>query len=120
MILKREKICGKKEKICGNNLKIKGSEFEGFEDFFIEKAILHFEKNAIQNTTKALKASTFVTWWTKNKVFESGDVWADIMEKLVKYKKQMQIKKPVAFENRLIAKTMTNAQFEASLKPDKA
>ena len=100
--------------------KIRGSEFEGFEDFFIEKAILHFEKNAIQNTTKALKASTFVTWWTKNKVFESGDVWADIMEKLVKHKKQMQIKNPVAFENRLVAKTMTNAQFEASLKPDKA
>ena len=100
--------------------KIRGSEFDGFEDFFIEKAILHFEKNAIQNTTKALKSSTFVTWWTKNKVFESGDVWADIMEKLVKHKKQMQIKNPVAFENRLVAKTMTNAQFEASLKPDKA
>ena len=100
--------------------KIRGSEFEGFEDFFIEKAILHFEKNAIQNTTKELKARTFVTWWTKNKVFESGDAWADIMEKLVKHKKQMQIKKPVAFENRLVAKTMTNAQFEASLKPDKA
>ena len=93
--------------------KIRGSEFEGFEDFFVEKAILHFEKNAIQNTTKELKASTFVTWWTKNKVFESGDVWADILEKLVKHKKQMQTKNLVSFENRLVAKTMTNAQFEA-------
>jgi hypothetical protein len=99
--------------------KIRGSEFEGFEDFFIEKAILHFEKNAIQNTTKELKASTFVTWWTKNKVFESGDVWADILEKLVKHKKQMQIKNPVSFENRLVAKTMTNAQFEEYVKLNK-
>jgi hypothetical protein len=96
--------------------KIKGSEFEGFEDFFTEKAILHFEKNAIQNTTKELKASTFVTWWTKNKVFESGDVWADILEKLVKHKKQMQAKNPIIFENRLVAKTMTNAQFEEYIK----
>jgi hypothetical protein len=92
--------------------KIKGSEFEGFEDFFIEKAIQHFEKNAIQKTTKELKASTFVTWWTKNKVFESGDVWADISEKLSKHKKQLQTTNPAAFENRLIAKTMTNAEFE--------
>ena len=96
--------------------KIKGSEFEGFEDFFIEKAILHFEQKAIQNTTKELKASTFVTWWTKNKVFESGEVWADISEKLAKHKKQLQIKSPEAFENRLIAKTMTNAQFEEYFK----
>jgi hypothetical protein len=96
--------------------RIKGSEFDGFEDFFIEKAILHFEKNAIQNTTKELKASTFVTWWTKNKVFESGDVWADILEKLVKHKKQMQTKNPIAFENRLVGKTITNAQFDEYVK----
>jgi plasmid replication initiation protein len=99
--------------------KITGSEFEGFEDFFIEKAIAHFEKNAIQKTTKALKASTFVTWWTKNKVFESGDVWADILEKLVKHKKQLQIKNPEAFDNRNIAKTMTHGQFAEYVKTDK-
>ncbi len=100
--------------------KVRGSEFEGFEDFFIEKAILHFEKNAIQNTTKELKASTFVTWWTKNKVFETGDVWADILEKLVKHKKEMQVKNPLTFENRMIAKTMTNAQFAEYVKLNKA
>jgi hypothetical protein len=95
---------------------IKGSEFEGYEDFFIEKAMQHFEKNAIQNTTKELKASTFVTWWTKNKVFADGDVWADILEKLAKHKKQLQEKTPAAFDNRLLAKTMTNAQFEELVK----
>ena len=99
--------------------KIKGSEFEGFEDFFIEKALLHFEKNAIQNTTKALKASTFVTWWTKNKVFESGDVWSDISEKLAKHKKQLQAKNPEILENRLLAKNMTYAEFEAHFKAKK-
>ena len=96
--------------------KVKGSEFEGYEDFFIERAIQYFEKNAIQSTTKELRASTFVTWWTKNKVFESGDVWADILEKLIKHKKQLQTKNPAAYDNRIIAKTMTNTQFETYIK----
>lgn len=96
--------------------KIKGSEFNGYEDFFVEKAIQYFEKNAIQNTTKELKASTFVTWWTKNKVFESGDVWAETLEKLGKHKKELMNKNPEAFENRIIARAMTHAQFEAYFK----
>lgn len=95
---------------------IKGSEFNGYEDIFIEKAILHFEKTAIQTTTKELKASTFVTWWTKNKVFESGEVWADILEKVVNHKKHLQKTNPTAFENRIIAKAMTNVQFEEYIK----
>ena len=96
--------------------KIKGSEFDGYEDFFIEQAILYFEKNALQKTTKALKSSTFVTWWTKNKVFESGDVWADILEKLAKHKKQLMNKSPEIYENRIIARAMTHRQFEAYFK----
>ena len=95
---------------------IRGSEFEGYEDIFIEKAILHFEKTAIQATTKELKASTFVTWWVKNKVFESGDVWADILEKVVNHKKQLQKTNPTAYENRQLAKTMTNNEFEEYIK----
>ena len=95
---------------------IKGSEFEGYEDIFIEKAILHFEKTAIQATTKELKASTFVTWWVKNKVFESGDVWADILEKVVNHKKQLQKTNPTAYENRQLARTMTNNEFEEYIR----
>lgn len=99
--------------------KIKGSEFEGYEDFFVDKAIQHFEKNAIQNTSKELKASTFVTWWTKNKVFAGGDVWVDILEKLVQHKKQLMNTNPEAYDNRAIARTMTNGQFEAYFRSQK-
>lgn len=95
---------------------IKGSEFEGYEDIFIEKALLHFEKTAIQATTKELKASTFVTWWTKNKIFESGDVWAEILEKVTQHKKHLQNTNPTAFENRQIARKMTNSEFEEYIK----
>ena len=83
---------------------------------FYYKIHNYFEKNAIQNTTKELKASTFVTWWTKNKVFESGDVWAETLEKLGKHKKELMNKNPEAFENRIIARAMTHAQFEAYFK----
>jgi Initiator Replication protein len=99
--------------------KIKGTEFDGYEDFFIEKAILHFEKTAIQTATKELKASTFVTWWTKVLVFEDGDVWADTLEKLVKHKKQLLLKDPEAYENRVIARAMTNGQFNEYIKSRK-
>jgi Initiator Replication protein len=95
---------------------IKGSEFEGYEDIFIEKALQHFEKTAIQVTTKELKASTFVTWWVKNKVYETGDVWADILEKVVHHKKELQKTNPTAFENRQLAKSMTNGEFEEYIK----
>ena len=95
---------------------IKGSEFDGYEDIFVEKAIMHFEKTAIQATTKKLKASTFVTWWVKNKVFESSSVWAEILEKVVHHKKHLQNTNPTAYENRQIAKTMTNGEFEEFIK----
>ena len=91
---------------------IKGSEIEGYEDIFVEKAIQHFYKTAIQTTTKVIKASTFVIWWTKNKIYESGDVWGSIVEKIAHHKKKLEQTNLSAFENRIIAKSMTNKEFE--------
>ena len=91
---------------------IKGSEIEGYEDIFVEKAIQHFNKTAIQTTTKAIKASTFVIWWTKNKIYESGDVWGSIVEKIAHHKKKLEQTNLSAFENRIIAKSKTNKEFE--------
>jgi hypothetical protein len=53
---------------------------------------------------------------SRNKVFESGDVWADIAEKLGKHKKQLMNKSPEAYENRVIARAMTHGQFLAYVK----
>ena len=91
--------------------KIKGSEFEGWEDFFIEKAIQYFETKAIQKTTPELKASTFVTWWTKNKVFDEGNIWSIILENLIKFKKMTESNCPERFEKRMLAKKMTYVQY---------
>ena len=88
-----------------------GSELLGFEDLFIQLAIAYFKKNAQQNLP-----ATFVVWWHDKKVFDvqsSSGVWSILMEQLAVEKKRMQKNDPPAYENRLVARTMTNGEFEA-------
>jgi Initiator Replication protein len=91
---------------------IKGSTFDGFEDYFVKHAIAYFEKNAIQKTTKKMRASTFVKWWLHNRVFDTdSSVWSQICEKVVLQKKELMDKNIDAYENRLFAKDMTDEDF---------
>ncbi len=94
---------------------IGGTELDGFEDLFVQKAIQYFQKNANQQSTAELSAQTFVVWWHDKKIFNAqstSGVWSVLLEALVEDKKKMQKKDPQAFENRLVAKTMTNEAFE--------
>lgn len=94
---------------------IGGSELEGFEDLFIQKAIQYFQKNALQQGFAEQSAATFVVWWHDKKIFDpqsTSGVWGILLESLVEDKKAMQKKDPLAYENRLVAKTMTNEAFE--------
>ncbi len=87
---------------------IGGSEIEGFEDLFIQKAIAHFT-----NKSKKANASTFVKWWHDLKVFEVGSsLWTAIVEDIIKDKKKLEKDSPDAFENRMVAKNMTSVEFE--------
>lgn len=91
---------------------IKGSNFEGFEDYFVQNAIGYFEKNAKQKTTKKMKASTFVKWWLHNRVFDIDSMaWSQICERVQAQKKELMDKNIDAYENRLMAKDMTEEQF---------
>jgi plasmid replication initiation protein len=91
---------------------IKGSELMGFEDMFVTKAIQYFEKNALQLTTPDMKAATFVKWWHNKKIFDvSGDTWALLLEQVVADRKALEINNPEAYDNRLQARTMTQAAF---------
>jgi Initiator Replication protein len=91
---------------------IKGGIFDGFEDYFVKNAIAYFEKNAIQKTSKKLKASTFVKWWLHNKVFHpDSSAWSQICEKVVEQKKLLMDSNIDAYENRLLAKDMSNIEF---------
>jgi hypothetical protein len=88
---------------------IGGSEIRGFEDFFIQKAILAFKGKA-----KRADAPTFVKWWHELKVFEVGsDLWSAITEGVIEDKKKLEADNPEAFDNRMKAKDMSGAAFEA-------
>jgi plasmid replication initiation protein len=94
---------------------IKSSEIQGFEDVFIQKAINYFQDHANQQDTPQLGAQTFVVWWLDKDVFDvksTSGVWSLLMEQLSEEKKRMQQKDPQAFDNRLMAKTMSNIEFE--------
>jgi plasmid replication initiation protein len=99
---------------------LKSTETDGFEDVFIEKACAFFLKNTkVAESTKAIKAATFVTWWLENKVFEQGNVWSKLIEQVVTMKKELSSKNSEAFQNRLTARMMPNADFEAFYKKGK-
>lgn len=86
---------------------IKGSEFAGFEDYFVKYAIGHFK-----NWAKQPNAGVLVKWWHEKKVFDtSSDVWSQILEKVVTAKKKLENTNPEAFSNRHTAKKMTYVEF---------
>ena len=102
---------GVKEGIAMRQLlpRIKGEILHGFEDYFVEYAIVHFKSksNAPQ------KVGAFVKWWIEVESFDNikGKDWAKIVEQVLVAKKQLKAKNPEAFDNRLVAKDMTHTQF---------
>jgi len=86
---------------------IKGTEIRGYEDHFIEKALEIFKQKARQQD-----AGTFVKWWIGKKVFDStGDLWAVILEDIIRYKKDIQKTHPKAYSNRIVAMNIPKAEF---------
>lgn len=69
--------------------RVLGSELKGFEDWYFEEVIQIFEAKTIQKKTTA-KTGTLVNWFLKKQVFEQGDHFAVIMERLQKRKKALQ------------------------------
>lgn len=96
--------------------KVTGSEFSGFEDLYFEEAIAFFTTKTKQKT-KAGMAGAFVKWFLELKVFEQGEQFSAIVERLQKRKKKLQAEKGgAAWENRLAARSMTANEFDAWVK----
>lgn len=96
--------------------KVTGSEFSGFEDLYFEEAIAFFTTKTKQKT-KAGMAGAFVKWFLELKVFEQGEQFPAIVERLQKRKKKLQAEKGgAAWENRLAARSMTAKAFDAWVK----
>lgn len=98
--------------------KVQGSEIIGFQDWYFEEVIRIFESKTNQ-TTAAAKTGTLVNWFLKKRIFEQGDHFAVIMERLQGRKKQLQQENNVAWENRLLAKKLTAEEFRTILHSNK-
>ena len=93
----------------------KGSELKGFEDWYFEEVIQIFESKTNQKTATA-KTGTLVNWYLKKKIFEQGDHFAVIMERLQQRKKQLQNEQGTAWDNRLLAKGKSAESFRTLLQ----
>ena len=87
-----------------------GSEIKGFEDWYFQEVIQIFESKTNQ-TTAAAKTGTLVNWYLKKKIFEQGDHFAVIMERLQRRKKQLQQTNNLVWENRLLARERSAEEF---------
>lgn len=88
--------------------RITSSEADGFEDMWVEECLQIFRQKAKGGV------GAFVKWFLGLKVFEQGDHYATIMERLQKRKKKLQRDNPMAWDNRQEAKTMTAEEFRKS------
>ena len=88
-----------------------GSEIKGFEDWYFEEVLKIFESKTNQ-TDGAAKAGTLVNWFLKKKIFEQGDHFARVMERLQARKKKLQTTQIKAWENRLVARDVTSEEFK--------
>lgn len=92
---------------------ISGSETQGFEDYFVASALDFFRDSSYNQQSNKIAAATFVSWWTKLRLFDTtSDVWAKIIERVVEERKSLKKKNSVAYDNRLYAKDMTQAEFK--------
>lgn len=98
--------------------KIKGSEIIGFEDWYINEVIRIFEIKTTAETVEQ-KAGTLVNWFLKKKVFEQGDMFAKIMERLQERKKQVRESDNKAWRNREIAKGISAEEFRSTINQKK-
>jgi len=88
---------------------IKGGLSAGFEDVFVNYLIKYIKERA-----KIKTPGTLVKWVLNPEVTGKEKAYlVKIGEQVREYAKKMQKDKPVNFENRMEAKGMTNAEFEA-------
>lgn len=90
--------------------KVKGSEIIGFEDWYFSEVIAIFETKTTAVDADQ-KAGTLVNWFLKKKVFEQGDMFAKIMERLQEKKKALRDSDIKAWDNRELAKGMSAGEF---------
>ena len=90
--------------------KVTSSEFLGFEDWYFEEVLKIFKVKGKQGV------GAFVNWFLTKKVFEQGDQFAKIMERIQARKKKLQMKEPDVWDNRMLAKGKTDKEFSKAYR----
>lgn len=85
--------------------KVTSSEFQGFEDWYFEEVLAIFKKKGKRGV------GAFVKWFLEYKIFEQGDHFATVMERVQARKKKVQLEDADAWGNREVAKGMTAGAF---------
>lgn len=100
---------GIEEGIALNMLQlVKGSEMVGFEDWYFEEVVSIFETKV---KAKEGRAGVLVNWFLKKEVFNQGDMFAKIMERLAERKKVLHESDMKAWDNRQMAKDISAEEF---------
>lgn len=97
---------------------VQGTEFIGFEDWYIEEVIRVFNKKTrIPKKDVKARAGAFVNWFLGTSFKE--DQFSEILERVHARKKILRNNEPESWDNRMIAKDMTDNEFEIFYREQK-
>lgn len=106
ILIKRQILPGIAFKQVVPRISAASSEFIGFEDWYVLIAWGIFqEKTKITgDQAETIKAGAFVNWLLRDKIFDQGDIFALIQERMAEKKKRVELEDPTHWEDRLAMK----------------
>lgn len=106
LLVKRQILPGIAFKQVVPKITAASSEFIGFEDWYVSIVWDIFEEktNISGERAEEIKAGAFVNWLVRDHVFDQGDMFALIQERLAAKKKRVEAEDPAHWEERLAVK----------------
>lgn len=106
LLVKRQILPGIAFKQVVPKITAASSEFIGFEDWYVSIVWDIFEEktNISGERAEEIKAGAFVNWLVRDNIFDQGDMFALIQERLAAKKKRAEVEDPQHWEERLAVK----------------
>lgn len=106
LLVKRQILSGIAFKQVVPKISAASSEFIGFEDWYVSIVWDIFEEKTNISGERAdeIKAGAFVNWLIRDNIFDQGDMFALIQERLAAKKKRAEQEDPKHWEERLAVK----------------
>jgi plasmid replication initiation protein len=106
LLIKRQILPGIAFKQVVPKITTLSSEFIGFEDWYVSIAwgIFEDKTNISGNQAETIKAGAFINWLLRDNIFNQGDMFALIQERMAEKKKRVEQENPSHWEDRLTVK----------------